>query len=130
MTEAAVLARKLQCKPGSHLWVWPAGAAQAESLLAGASLPQSDLADADVALLFVAGRSDVDAVFTAHRAALAEVRAVWVVYPKGNAADINRDTLWTRLTGFDWRPVAQVAYSETLSAVRARPLRADERVAT
>ncbi len=51
---------------------------------------------------------------------------LWVAYPKGNRADINRDSLWRLVAPFGLRPITQVAIDETWSALRFRPVRPDE----
>ncbi|MFI8595644.1 hypothetical protein ACIGCK_14585 [Microbacterium sp. NPDC078428] len=120
------LARKLQIKPGTRLWVWPEDAPPAEPLIAETDVQRSDAATAEVALIFGSVRQDIDTVLTDHRTALAGARAVWIIYAKGNKTDMNRDTLWVQLAGFGWRAVAQVSYDATLSALRVRPLRDGE----
>ncbi|MCT1656084.1 hypothetical protein [Brevibacterium luteolum] len=126
MNDLSPLARKLQLKPGSTLWVWPENASAAEPLDGEAGVERSGIQDADVAVIFAAERKDVDAVLAAHADALAATRAVWIVYAKGNQTDMNRDTLWIQLAEYGWKAVSQVAYSEALSALRVRPLKDGE----
>jgi hypothetical protein len=47
--------------------------------------------------------------------------AFWVAYPKGNKADINRDSLWPIVADFDMRPCGQVAIDDRWSGLRFRP---------
>ena len=61
-----------------------------------------------------------------HAPALHEVPVVWVLYPKGNRTDVNRDSLWRLIAPYGLRPITQVAVDETWSALRFRPIRPDE----
>ncbi|HIY67304.1 MAG TPA: hypothetical protein H9830_13625 [Candidatus Agrococcus pullicola] len=126
MNDATPLARKLQLRSDSGLWVWPEGEAPGESFAIGDDYERTDLVDADVALIFAADSQQVDDALTKHMEDLASVRAVWIIYDKGNKTDMNRDTLWIQLAKFGWKAVSQVAYSETLSALRVRPLKHGE----
>lgn len=126
MNDTAALARKLQLKPGSRFWVWPEDASAAEPLAEGTGLDRSSTDEADVAVIFTADRQQVDTVLTEHASALATIRAVWIVYAKGNRTDMNRDTLWVQVADYGWKAVSQVSYSETLSALRVRPLKDGE----
>ena len=47
------------------------------------------------------------------------MRAVRIDYPKGNATDMNRDTLWVQLADYGWRAVPQVIFTAEPSALRA-----------
>ena len=124
MNETTPLARKLQLKPGSRLWIRPDDAAAEVRDTPGIEVSGVD--DADVALIFATDKRDVDSVLTEHRDALAHARAVWIVYAKGNRTDMNRDTLWVQLAEYGWRAVSQVAYDDVLSAIRVRPLKDGE----
>lgn len=123
----AALAKKLQIKDsadGTGVWVWPA-----DTSTEFVEVTVSDITDAEVALLFTADRAAVDDVLQNHREDLAGYRAVWIIYGKANKADktdINRDSLWIQLDGYDWRAVSQVSYSDTLSALRVRLLKDGE----
>ncbi len=49
----------------------------------------------------------------------------WACYPKGGGrikSDINRDTLWTAVEKFKWRPVSQVSIDDNWSAMRLQPI--------
>lgn len=130
MNDATALARKLQLKPGGGLWIWPDHVPDAGRLTDADGIERSGLERADVALIFARDRREVDAVMEAHVEDLAPVRAVWIVYAKGNKTDMNRDTLWIQLAEYGWRAVSQVSYSETLSALRVRPLKDGESAPT
>lgn len=123
MTETQTLARKLQLKPGNRLWAWP----ETDALHAlGDEHTRSEAVDADVALVFAEDRQQVDEALQEYADDLAAVRAVWIVYAKGNKTDMNRDTLWVQLAEYGWKAVSQVSYSEALSALRVRPLKEGE----
>ena len=47
-------------------------------------------------------------------AELAEPRAFWVAYPKGNRSDVNRDSLWPILAEHGMRPISQVAVDDVV----------------
>ena len=129
-TDHADLHRKLRLTPGSELWLWPEDSPAPDELATIEDVSHTSLGEADVAVLITRERADVDAALTAHLDALAAMRAVWLVYPKGNAADMNRDTLWVQLADYGWRAVSQVSFSPQLSALRVRPLRPGEEVRT
>jgi hypothetical protein len=51
---------------------------------------------------------------------------LWFAYPKGNRADINRDSLWPIVAEYGLRPITQVALDDVWSALRFRPLKPGE----
>jgi hypothetical protein len=51
---------------------------------------------------------------------------LWVVYPKDNRTDLNRDSLWPILAAHGLRPITQVAVDDVWSALRFRPLKPGE----
>ena len=122
----ASTAAKLLLKPGVRLWLAdPSRAALLGPLPDGASLvDQPD--GADVAAVFVSSAADVEQSVVPRLASLAGVSVLWVAYPKGGRADINRDSLWPLLAGHGLRPITQVAIDDTWSALRFRALRPDE----
>jgi hypothetical protein len=120
---AKTTAEKLLIKPGTA--VWASDPAQIGVVaLPGDARTVDGPADADVALVFAADAASLRATLAAHD--LHGAGAVWVVYPKGNRADINRDNLWPILAEHGMRPVSQVSVDDTWSALRFRPLRPDE----
>ena len=56
--------------------------------------PADALGEADAALVFADDAASLRAILGANVAELAEPRAFWVAYPKGNRSDVNRDSLW------------------------------------
>ncbi len=123
---AKSVAEKLLLRPGGRAWVSDdARAGLLGSLPEGATMVRSP-AEADVAIVVVDSASSVRSALDAHAADLGGPAAFWVAYPKGNRADINRDSLWPLLAEHGFRPVSQVALDETWSALRFRPLKAGE----
>jgi hypothetical protein len=119
------VADKLLLKPGGRFWVSGSGRASLLGPLPDGASPVASPADADVALV-VESAADVRSALAGHAADLAKPTAVWVLYPKGNRADVNRDSLWPLLSERGFRPITQVAVDDTWSALRFRPLRPGE----
>lgn len=122
----AALRKKLQLKLETVLWTHPAEWSP-EELAGDETLRRGDLDSADAAIAYVDSEDAVDAFMGAHAERLAEMRLVWLVYPKGNVAPINRDSLWRRLLAHGWRANSNVAFDAELSAIRSRPLKPGER---
>ena len=120
------IAEKLQIKPSTAVWLSDAAhRARIDPLPTGARVVDS-MAQAGVALVFADSAASARATLTAHRDQLAQPAALWVAYPKGNKADINRDSLWPILAEYGLRPISQVAIDEVWSALRFRPLKDGE----
>jgi hypothetical protein len=120
------IAEKLQIKPNATVWISDAAhRARVEPLPAGARVVDA-MAQAGVALVFADSAAAARAALTAHSDQLAQPAVFWVAYPKGNKADINRDTLWPILAEYGMRPISQVAVDEVWSALRFRPLKEGE----
>jgi len=120
------VAEKLQIKPHTTLWC-----SHADRVALVGPLPEGVRSspsphEATTALVFADSAATVREVLTAHKDQLAEPSVFWVLYPKANRADINRDTLWPILGEFGMRPVSQVAVDPTWSALRFRPLKEGE----
>ncbi len=119
-------AAKLLIKPGGSLWM-----SDPDRLALVGALPEdvavvATLAEATVALAIVDDAAAVHAFLDAHAADLATPAVLWFVYPKGGRSDINRDTLWPIVATRGLRPITQIAVDDTWSALRFRPLAADE----
>ena len=80
----------------------------------------SEPADAQVLVMFVGDRADLDTKADAHLPSAEAARAVWFAYPKGGRADINRDSIWRRMEEIGWTLNANVSLSDYWSAVRAK----------
>jgi hypothetical protein len=120
------IAEKLLIKPGSTVW------ASDPDRLDLVEPPEnvgraSGVGEAATALVFAEDAASLRATLDAQGDEnLHRPDAFWVVYPKGNRADINRDSLWPILSEHRMRPVSQVAVDDTWSALRFRPLREGE----
>ena len=73
-----------------------------------------------VAVLFAADRAELDALLSGPLKHLTTPRAVWIGYPKGNASDINRDSIWKRAAELGWTLNGNISLSETWSSVRIK----------
>ena len=74
----------------------------------------------DVAVIFAADRAALDARLAEALSFLAEARASWIIYQKGNRSDINRDSIWRRVEKLGWALNANVAIDDAWSAVRMK----------
>ena len=119
MSEKTV-ASKLRIAPGAAVWVSnPACAPLLGPLPDGASRVDRP-EDARIALVIADDAVGVRAALAQHVGALGRSDAFWVLYPKGNRTDFNRDTLWPILAEHGFRPITQVAVDEVWSALRFR----------
>jgi hypothetical protein len=124
------IADKLQIKPNTSFWISdPAHLALIGPLPTEAHLVDA-LASASVGLIFGASAAEVRASLDAQREQLTAPAILWVAYPKGNTADINRDSLWKIVADYGMRPNGQVALDDTWSALRFRANREGEEVFT
>lgn len=120
MTSRTV-AEKLRLKPGARVAV----AADDDQLAVLGALPDGARAvgpssGAEAAVLFVRSAAELDERLAVVDAHLREAAPVWLVYPKGNRADINRDSIWRRVEEHAWTLVANVSVDDVWSAVRMR----------
>ena len=115
------VARKLQIKPGTRVFVGNAPDGFVLELPEGARLVKA-ADDADAVLAFMEKRSDV-AMATAFLGAALADRLAYVAYPKGGrrGTDLNRDILWELLAAGGIRPVRQVSLDDVWPALRFRP---------
>ena len=77
-------------------------------------------------MVFVDDAADATSRFAADADALKAVPVLWVLYPKGGRADINRDSLWPLIAPHGLRPITNVSADDTWSALRFHRLRPDE----
>jgi hypothetical protein len=123
---AKLVADKLLIKPGSTIWASDEERLGLIGRLPDGVRPVADPASATTALVFADDAATLRRVVDARGDALRDVAVLWVAYPKGGRADINRDTLWPMLSPLGLRPITQVAIDETWSALRFRRLEPGE----
>ena len=120
------VAQKLLIKPGTSVWL----SDDSRLPLLGPMPPSVATADqpgtASTAVLFVEDAARVRALVSAHHERLLASPNMWILYPKGNKADINRDSLWPIVAEYGMRPITQVSVDDTWSALRFRPLKEGE----
>lgn len=116
------LAEKLQIKPGNQVHVLGAGPeelALLEALPEGAEFVEGiESSVSDSALIFARDKAQLDELFLPVRDHLAGTRTGWVIYPKGNKSDINRDSIWRYMEDIDWTLNSNVSVDDFWSAVR------------
>ena len=120
------IAEKLLIKPNTTVWVSHAAHLPRIEPLPEGARGVDKLEQATIALVFADAAASVREILNAHTDQLARPAIFWVAYPKGNKADINRDTLWPILAEYGMRPIGQVAVDEVWSALRFRPLKQGE----
>jgi hypothetical protein len=114
------IAQKLLVKPGTTVWVSHPGRRELlDPLPAGVRIADGP-AEAGVAVVFADDAASARAVLEQHRDTVTTPPVVWIAYPKGGRADINRDTLWPIVVEFGLRPNGQVAIDDVWSALRFR----------
>jgi hypothetical protein len=123
---AKSIAEKLQIKPDTTVWVSPFDHLELVGTLPHGVRQSHTFEDATVAIIFVDGEATARARLDRHRHSITKPSILWVAYPKGNRADINRDSLWPILGEYGMRPNGQVAVDATWSALRFRPLKPGE----
>ncbi|SEA77173.1 hypothetical protein [Leifsonia sp. 21MFCrub1.1] len=126
MSEKTVLQR-FQAKPGDGIALVVAG--DDDRALLGA-LPdgatEAPVASAAIVATVIRTRDELLARYAEQLPVAAGARAVWVVYPKGGRADVNRDVVAGEARAYGWRGVSNIAVDDTWSAVRVRPLKDGE----
>jgi hypothetical protein len=119
-------AARLLIKPGTVVWVSDMARASLLGRMPDGVVLVGTPAEAAVAVVVADDAATIRAALETYLVDLAARAILWVVYPKGNRADINRDSLWRMIAPHGLRPITQVAIDETWSALRFRPLRPDE----
>jgi hypothetical protein len=123
---AKTIAEKLQIKPNTTVWLSHVDHLPLLTPMPDGVREVDKMAAASVAVLFADDAASARKVLEEHAADLAKPGVFWVAYPKGNKADINRDSLWPILADLDMRPNAQVAVDDRWSALRFRANRPGE----
>jgi hypothetical protein len=120
------IAEKLLIKPNTTVWVsHPAKLPLLTPMPEGVREVESP-ATASAAVVFADDAASARKLLDEHADDLKNPGVVWVAYPKGNKADINRDTLWPIVADLDMRPCGQTAIDDRWSALRFRPNRPGE----
>jgi hypothetical protein len=123
---AKSVAEKLLIKPGAAVWATPPDRLGLLGPLPDGVAIAGTVSEASAAVVFADDAAAVRRVLDEHGGGLRDVALLWVAYPKGGRADINRDTLWPMLTPLGLRPITQVSIDDTWSALRFRPLEPGE----
>ena len=119
-------AEKLQIKPNTTVWLSDPARLPLLTPMPDGVRETDALATASTAVLFADDAASARELLQEHAADLDKPAVLWVAYPKANATDVNRDTLWPIVADFDMRPNGQVAIDERWSALRFRPNRPGE----
>ena len=120
------VAEKLLIKPNTTVWSSHASNLRLIGPLPDGVNPVAGPSEATTALVFADDAGSLRGILASHGDQLARPEILWVAYPKGNRADINRDTLWPILAERGMRPIGQVALDDVWSAMRFRPDREGE----
>lgn len=120
------VAEKLLIKPHTTVWLSDPARLPLLTPMPDGVREVGTLATASTAVVFAEDAAGVRQQLEQQSADLAKPAAFWVAYPKGNKADINRDTLWPIVADFDMRPCGQVAIDSHWSGLRFRPNREGE----
>lgn len=122
---ARTIAEKLQIKPNTELLFGPSSPEQRallDPLPEGVTVVDGiDRDTSDVAVMFAHSRDELDALLAEVFPKLSAPRAVWIGYPKGNRADINRDSIWKRADESSWILNGNISLSDTWSSARLKP---------
>jgi hypothetical protein len=120
------VAQKARLKPGTRIAVLNPvpGVVESLGLPPDTSFVEPD--HAQLVLLFVNTRADLEARMRPAVEALPPGATIWVFYRKGSQAaglDMSRDDIWAVAEQLDLRPLGLLAINETWSAFRLRPAR-------
>jgi len=120
------IAEKLLIKPNTTVWLsHPANLPLLTPMPDGVREADTP-GTASTAVAFADDAAGARKLMEEHAEELKKPGTVWIAYPKGNKADINRDSLWPIVADFDMRPCGQVAIDDRWSALRFRPNRPGE----
>lgn len=126
MSAEKSVADKLLIKPATTVWTSDTGRTGLLGPLPEGVRMADGPGEATVAVVLADDAASLRRLLETHRGALTGPSVLWIAYPKGNRADINRDSVWPIAAEFGLRPVSQVAIDEVWSALRFRPLREGE----
>jgi hypothetical protein len=118
-------AQKARVRPGTLIaLVHPVA-----SVVAALGLPEPTFVDvpgAQLVLLFINSRAELDVGLPAVAAALRPGAAVWAVFRKGSRAaglDVNRDDVWAVAERLGFRPLGLLRVDDVWTAFRLKPAR-------
>src|SRR5215469_16779353 len=113
---------KLQIKPGQRIATL-AGSGDVPSVMPQGGETTDQPQEADVIVVFVRNKADLDTLAGPAIEAARLDKLVWIAYPKGGklGTDVNRDVLRNTLEPQGVQPVRQIAVDEVWSALRFRP---------
>ncbi len=120
------VASKLQIKPGTTIWSSHPDRLGLFEPLPDDVIVADDLSHVGIALVFADDSAGLRHILEAQQEYMARLSMLWIVYPKANRTDVNRDSLWPILAEFGMRPNSQVAVDDVWSALRFRPLKEGE----
>jgi hypothetical protein len=123
---AKTVAEKLFLRAGSTVWLSDPSRADLVGPLPADVRRVSEPDQATAAIVFAESAATVRATLDSHGEALTRQDNLWVAYPKGGRADINRDSLWPILADYGMRPNTNVAIDDVWSALRFRANREGE----
>ena len=118
------VAQTARLRPGTSIAVLnPApGIVESLGLPPDTSFVEPD--NAQLVLLFVNTRTELETSMPSAVAVLAPGAMIWVFYRKGSRAaglDMSRDSVWAIAEQLDLRPLGLLSIDETWSAFRLRP---------
>jgi hypothetical protein len=120
------VAAKLLIKPEAAVWASDPARSDLVGVLPDGARWVNEIEDATVAVVFADDAATLRGIVARDATRLGLVPVLWVVYPKGNRTDLNRDSLWPILAAHGLRPITQVAVDDVWSALRFRPLKPGE----
>ena len=123
---AKTVAQKLLIKPGTAVWLSDSARAALLGPLPDGVTTAPDMAGAGVAIVVADSAAQLRELADRRRTDLGRPSVVWILYRKGNRADVNRDSLWHLMADYGVRPITQVAIDDEWSALRFRPLKPGE----
>jgi methionine salvage enolase-phosphatase E1 len=119
---AKSVAQKLQVKQGTTVWASGASGSELIGPLPDDARQVDRIDQAATAVVFASSSGELRELLDAHKDQLSAPSVLWIAYPKGNRADINRESLWPILGEYGMRPISQISIDEVWSALRFRPL--------
>jgi hypothetical protein len=118
------VAQKARLKRGTSIAVLNPAPGVVESLGLPADTTFVEPDQAQLVILFVNTRIELETSMPSAVAGLAPGAMIWVFYRKGSRAaglDMSRDSVWAIAAQLDLRPLGLLSIDETWSAFRLRP---------